>query len=291
MKFLVQAFFVIFIGLFPNNHLEAVKINCSSPVHKNKPRCKGKSETKTPQEFDTWFPIGFNANGIAVGWVQFKSYEELNEYSFRVRGKFTYPIKSYEELNENSFRVRGEFTYPNNLQSIGKLDINCKNKDFYFRPKGVWGVDPDWSAIPQGSGIESVAYYFCKRTAAKKDWGYTDATAYLWDIPEPSRDPANLDGEWILQYDRDDGEAYYNTSVIKNDKTVIYGYFSRSKKGDRSSAQPYDETKYKWVNNSCTENLGSVFFKPEISVTGVWLPPVPGSPGGTNMKVRKQYCN
>jgi hypothetical protein len=270
MKFLVQVCFIIFFGLFPNNYLEAVKINCSSPVHKNKPRCKGKSENKTPKEFDTWFPIGFNENGISVGWVQFKS---------------------YEELNENSFRVRGKFTYPNNLQSIGKLDINCKNKDFYFRPKGVWGVPPDWSAIPQGSGIESVAYYFCKRTAAKEEWGYTDATAYLWDIPEPPRDPSNLEGEWILQYDRDDGEAYYNTSVIKNDKTVIYGYFSRSKNGDRSAAQPYDKSKYKWVNNSCTENLGSVFFKPEISVTGVWLPPVPGRPGGTNMQVRKQYCN
>ena len=275
--------------IFISQPSKPAEINCKSPVHKNKPKCKGKSEVKTTKEFDTWFPIGFNANGIAVGWVQFKSYEELNEYSFRVRGKFTYPIKSSEELKEKSFKFK--FTYPNNLQSIGKLDINCKNKDFYFRPKGVWGVDPDWSAIPQGSGIESVAYYFCKRTAAKKEWGYTDATAYLWDIPEPPRDPANLDGEWILQYDRDDGEAYYNTSVIKNDKTVIYGYFSRSKKGDRSSAQPYDETKYKWVNNSCTENLGSVFFKPEISVTGVWLPPVPGRPGGTNMKVREQYCN
>ena len=270
MKFLVKAFLVIFFSFFPNNYLEAVEINCSSPVHKNKPGCKGKSETKTPKEFDTWFPIGFNENRIAVGWVQFKS---------------------YEELNENSFRVRGKFTYENNLQYIGNLDINCKNKDFYFRPKGVWGAGPDWAAIPQGSGIESVAYFFCKRTAARKDWGYTDATAYLWDIPEPTGDPANLNGEWILQYDRDDGEAYYNSSVIKNDETVIYGFFSRSKKGDRSAAQPFDTSKYQWVNNSCKENLGSVFFKPEISVAGVWLPPQPGRPGGTNMKVRKKYCN
>ena len=289
MKFLIKAFLVIFFGFVPNNFLRAVEINCSSPVHKNKPKCKGKTKTKKIKEFDTWFPIGFNENRIAAAWVQFKSYEELNENSFRVRGKFTYPIKSNEELIEKSFKFK--FTYPNNSQSFGKLDINCKNKDFYFRPKGVWGVDPDWSAIPQGSGIESVAYYFCKRTAAKKEWGYTDATAYLWDIPEPPRDPANLDGEWVLQYDRDDGEAYYNTSVIKNDKTVIYGYFSRSKKGDRSASQPYYKSKYKWVNNSCTENLGSVFFKPDISVTGVWLPPVPGRPGGTNMKVREQYCN
>jgi len=36
-----------------------------------------------------------------------------------------------------------------------------------------------WAAIPQGSGIESVANYFCKRTDAKADWGYTDQTSYL----------------------------------------------------------------------------------------------------------------
>ena len=269
MKNFLKIFLILLFSLFNIELIKAVEINCSSPVHKNKPKCKGKSERKTTKEFDTWFPIGFNENRIAVGWVQFKS---------------------YEELNENSFRVRGKFTYPNNLQYIGNLDINCKNKDFYFRPKGVWGAGPDWAAIPQGSGIESVAYFFCKRTVAKKDWGYTDATAYLWDIPEPTGDPSNLDGEWILQYDKDDGEAYYNTSVVKNDKTVIYGFFSRTKKGDRSAAQPYDTSKYQWVNNSCTENLGSAFFKPEISVSGVWLPPVPGRPGGTNMTVRKKYC-
>ena len=89
MNFLIKAFLIIFFGFFPHNFLKAVEINCSSPVHKNKPRCKGKSETKTPKEFDTWFPIGFNENRIAVGWVQFKSFEELNENSFRVRGKFT----------------------------------------------------------------------------------------------------------------------------------------------------------------------------------------------------------
>jgi len=269
MKFLVKAFLVIFFGFVPNNFLRAVEINCSSPVHKNKPKCKGKSEVKTTKEFDTWFPIGFNENRIAVAWVQYKS---------------------YEELNENSFRVRGKFTYQNNLQYVGNLDINCKNKDFYFRPKGVWGAGSDWASIPKGSGIESVAYYFCKRTAAKKDWGYTDETAYLWDIPAPTGDPANLNGEWIQHYDKDDGEGYYNTSVIKKDNTIIYGMFSRSKKGDRSAAQPSDNSQYSWINNSCSENLASAFYQPDISVPGVWLPPQPGRPGGSNMIVRKKYC-
>ena len=62
MNFLIKAFLIIFFGFLPNNFLNAVEINCSSPVHKNNPRCKGKTENKTPKEFDTWFPIGFNEN-------------------------------------------------------------------------------------------------------------------------------------------------------------------------------------------------------------------------------------
>lgn len=270
MNFLIKAFLIIFFGFLPNNFLNAVEINCSSNVHKNKPRCKGKTSVEKTQEFDSWIPIAFNENRIAAGWVQFKS---------------------YEELNENSFRVRGKFTYPNNLQYIGNLDINCKNKDFYFRPKGVWGAGPDWAAIPQGSGVEGVAKVFCKRTAARKEWGYTDATAYLWDVPAPTGDPSNLVGEWIQHYDKDDGEAYYNTSVIKKNNTVVFGMYSRTKKGDRSAAQPMDTAQYGWVNNSCKENLGSQFYQPDISVPGVWLAPTPGRPGGASMIIRKEYCN
>ena len=184
MRVLVKSLLVIFFAFVPNNFLRAVEINCSSPVHKNKPKCKGKIETKNTKEFDTWFPIGFNEKRIASAWVQFKS---------------------YEELNENSFRVRGKFTYPNNFQYIGNLDINCKNKDFYFRPQGVWGSGSNWASIAKGSGIETVALYFCKRTASRKEWGYTDSTAYLWDVPDPIGDPSNLGGEWIQHYDKDDG--------------------------------------------------------------------------------------
>ena len=72
----------------------------------------------------------------------------IKKYSGQIIGFFSaiiffmllaYIVKPSSEAlkNENSFRVRGKFTYQNNLQYIGNLDINCKNKDFYFRPKGV----------------------------------------------------------------------------------------------------------------------------------------------------------
>ena len=273
MIFFIKAFLIIFFVFLPNNFLNAVEINCSSSVHKNNPRCKGKerkNSVKKEQEFDSWFPIGFNENRIAVGWVQ---------------------LKSFEKLNENSFRLKAKDTLDNGVQRIGKLDLNCKNKDFYFRPQGVWASGGAWAAIPQGSGVEGVAKLFCKRTEAKKEWGYTDATAYLWDIPAPTGDPSNLGGEWIQHYDKDDGEAYYNTSVIKKNNTIIYGMYYRLKKGDRSASQPMDTAKYVWINNSCKENLGSEFYQPDISVPGVWLAPTPGRPGGSGMIIRKKYCN
>ncbi len=42
MKFILKAFPIIFLIFFSNNFLEAVEINCSLPVNKNKALCKGK---------------------------------------------------------------------------------------------------------------------------------------------------------------------------------------------------------------------------------------------------------
>ena len=265
---LISAFLTLFgeLGFKPS---VGVEINCDSIVFRDSEQCAEEKANKKPAEFDSWFPIGYNENRIATSWVQ---------------------LKSYKELNKDSFRLQGKTTYDNGVQVIGKLDVNCKNKDWYFRPKGMLAQGPDWASIAKGSAIEGVGNYFCKRTAAKAEWGYTSRTSYLWNRPDPIGDPANALGEWVLHYDRDDGEGYYNTDVKKDGNSVIYAFFSRSKKGDRSAANPGDTSKYLWINNSCTENLGSVFYQPDISVAGIWGPPVPGRPGGTNMAVRRKYC-
>jgi hypothetical protein len=130
----------------------------------------------------------------------------------------------------------------------------------------------------------------CRRTTAKAEWGYTPQTAYLWDHAPTEEDPANARGEWIKAYDGDDAEAFYNTSVTKSGDVVTYSGFARNKKGERSAAKAEDSAKYVWVRVSCKENLGSVFYRPDISVDGVWLPPNPGRPGGLDMTVKKAYC-
>ncbi len=98
------------------------------------------------------------------------------------------------------------------------------------------------------------------------------------------------EGEWILSYDRDDGEAYYNDAVRDIDGGKMFAMWTRSKKGERSAANPEDTSRYVWVTTSCSKNIGSVFVQLDQSVPGEWLAPSPGRPGGTAMKVRRQYC-
>ena len=69
MEKFIRVFLLIYLGIFSADFLSAVEINCSSPVHKNNPRCKGEStisSEKKADEFDSWFPIGYTENRIAA---------------------------------------------------------------------------------------------------------------------------------------------------------------------------------------------------------------------------------
>jgi hypothetical protein len=218
---------------------------------------------------DTWMPVGFNDKRIAVSWVQARSYEPLNEYSFRLKAK---------GVNE-----RGD-------QIVGRIDVNCKNKDFYFRPNGTWSQQSPWAAIAKGSAMEAVATYFCRRTAARGEWGYTQETEHLWKQPTPSGDPGNATGEWVLANETDEAEVYFNDGVILKKDFVQAALWSRAKKGDRSAATPGDTQGYQWMNVDCKANLNSIFYQPDKSVAGDWLNPVPGRPGGAAMQVKRRFC-
>lgn len=218
---------------------------------------------------DTWIPVGYNKDRIAALWVQ---------------------LKSYEELNENSFRVNAKSTNDNGVQIVGRIDLNCRNKDWYFRPNGIVFQGAPWAAVPQGSGVENLATMLCKKNSARTEWGYSPQTAYLWNYPPTNEDPANARGEWIKAYDGDDAEGFYNTSIKDEGDVVTFAGYTRYKKGDRPAVQAEDSAKYTWFRISCKENLGSVFYKPDISVDGVWVSPAPGRPGGMGFAVKKAYC-
>ena len=149
-KLFISFLAIPFIAISSQAQLLALDINCNSPVWKNRKPCIGKKK-KENSPYGSWFPFGFN-KGTPVNWAQLLSYKELNENSFRLISKFTYPDKEKKE---------------------GKLDINCLNKDYYVRPVGVMSQKSTWAKIPKNSGVETLAKYFCKNTSARDYWGYT----------------------------------------------------------------------------------------------------------------------
>ena len=225
---------------------------------------------------NTWHVIGISKDRIASAWVQ---------------------LKSYEALNENSFRMNAKFSNDNGVQIVGRIDVNCKNKDYYFRPNGILMQLAPWAAIPEGSGVHGLATTYCKSTSAKSEWGFKPETAYLWDAPPIEGDPANAKGDWVEVKNDDNIELYYNTDAKLergfgpgDSGVIVYAAYSRTKKGDRSAAQASDNTEYQWVRNSCKENLYSRFVIRDSSLPGVWWAPQAGIPGGSAMATRKLFC-
>ena len=146
-KLFISFLAIPFIAISSQEQLLALDINCNSPVWKNRKPCIGKKK-KENSPYGSWFPFGFN-KGTPVNWAQLLSYKDLNENSFRLISKFTYPDKEKKE---------------------GKLDINCLNKDYYVRPVGVMSQKSTWAKIPKNSGVETLAKYFCKSTSARGSW-------------------------------------------------------------------------------------------------------------------------
>ena len=251
--FLIPFLAIPIMALSSQVRLLAVDVNCNSPVWRNRKPCIGKIK-KAKSPYGSWFPFGFNKKGTAVNWAQLLSYKELNENSFRLISKFTYPDKEKKE---------------------GKLDINCLNNDYYIRPKGVMSQKSTWAKIPKNSGVETLAKYFCKNTSARGFWGYTEKTRYLWDIPKPVERADSVNGEWIQH---SDGLGWYNTDIQPRANSVIYSYFS-TKTG-----------KYSWINTSCSDNLSSILYQPNNSVSASWLGPKPGRRRGTSLAVKERFC-
>ena len=251
--FLIALFAAPFVAISSQNSLLALEKNCNSPVWRNKEPCIGRNK-KDKFYYGRWFPFGFDKKGEAISFAQ---------------------LLSYKELNENSFRLISKFTYPNRGKTQGKLDINCDNKDYYIRPKGVMSQNSPWAKIPNGSGVETIARYFCKNSLAKASWGYTDGTKYIWDVALPKSGPEEVKGEWIPH---SDGLGWYNTDVEILPKSVIYSYYSNY------------SGNYQWINSSCSANLSSIFYRPNQYVKGKWLGPKPAREKGTSLAVQDRYC-
>ena len=215
-----------------------------------------------------WQPVGVDNYGNITQWINLLSYEPLNNDSFRMQMKL----------------VEG------NKQILGRLDINCRNKDYYLRKRKQMSQRGTWNSLVKGSSFEEIAQFHCKKTDAAPLWGYTSATKYLWDIDKPSYPASNHEGNWLTLYKNRSREFKYNSNTLKISDYILAAYFYQKKQSYQYDPYTSRKSDYGWIAVSCKDNLSSVFRKLSNSSKGEWMAPKPGPIGGGASLIRKAKC-
>ena len=215
-----------------------------------------------------WNPVGFDNYGNTTQWINLLSYKTLNKDSFRMQMKL---------LEENK-------------QILGRLDINCRNKDYYLRKRKQMSQKGTWNSIVKGSSYEEIAQFHCKKTDAAPLWGYTSATKYLWDIDKPSYPASNHEGNWLTLYKNSFSEFKYNINTQKKSDYILAAYFYQKNRSFKNNPYVSQKSDYGWIAVSCKANLSSVFRKLSNSNSGEWMAPKPGPIGGGANLIRKAEC-
>ena len=218
-------------------------------------------------KFD-WLPIGFDNYGNITQWINLLSYKSLNKDSFRIQVK----------LVEGSKQI------------LGRLDINCRNKDYYLRKRKQMSQRGTWNSLVKGSSFEEIAQFHCKKTDAAPLWGYTSATKYLWDIDKPSYPASNHEGNWITLYKNSSSEFKFNSNTQKKSGYILAAYFYQKNHSFKNNPYVSRKSDYGWIAVSCKDNLSAVFRKLSTSNSGEWMAPKPGPIGGGANLIRKAEC-
>ena len=215
-----------------------------------------------------WHPVGVDNYGNITQWINLLSYKTLNNDSFRMQMKL----------------VEG------NKQILGRLDINCRNKDYYLRKRKQMSQRGTWNSLEKGTSYEEIAQFYCKNTAAAPVWGYTSATKYLWDIEKPSYPASNHQGDWISLYKNNSSEFKYNLNTQENSGYVLAAYFYQQNQSYKNTKSRLAKSYYGWIAVSCRTNLHSTFKKFGHHGEGEWMAPKKGVPGGGASFIRKAKC-
>ena len=215
-----------------------------------------------------WQPVGVDNYGNITQWINLLSYEPLNDDSFRMQMKL----------------LEG------NKQILGRLDINCRNKDYYLRKRKQMSQRGTWNSLVKVSSYEEIAQFHCKKTDAAPLWGFTSATKYLWDIDKPSYPASNHEGNWVTLYKNNSSEFKYNSNIQKKSDYILAAYFYQKNQSYKKNPYISRKSDYGWIAVSCKDNLSSVFRKFSTSNSGEWMAPKPGPIGGGASLIRKAKC-
>ena len=217
-----------------------------------------------------WHPVGVDQYGNITEWINISSFKDLNKDSFRLQMKL---------LEENK-------------AILARLDLNCRNKDYYLRKKRKMSQKGTWNSIPKGSSFEEIAKFYCKKTSAASNWGYTANTKYLWGIEKPTLEASspNLQGKLIKVYKNNSSEFQYNSKIKKLTDSVLAAYYFKKKSHKKYSPHISSKYNFGWIVVSCKEKLHSTFKKFDNTNIGEWTAPKTGRIGGGADAIRKAEC-
>ena len=215
-----------------------------------------------------WQPVGVDNYGNITQWINLLSYETLNDDSFRMQMKLA----------------------DGNKEILGRLDINCRNKDYYLRKRKKMSQRGTWKSLVKGSSFEEIAQFHCKKTDAAPLWGYTSSTKYLWDIEKPTYPASNHEGNWVTLYKNNSSEFKYNSNIQKKSGYILAAYFIQKKQSYKKNPYISQKSDYGWIAVSCEANLSSIFRKLGNSASGEWMAPKLGPIGGGASLIRKAKC-
>ena len=128
MKFILKAFPIIFLIFFSNNFLEAVEINCSLPVNKNKAICKGKSKNEVkfnPKELIekvTVSIVGINGDNQPGSGVIVK--KENNIYSVLTAAHVVCGL-SNQSFDTSEFEIITIDNFVHDSYGESNLNVKC----------------------------------------------------------------------------------------------------------------------------------------------------------------------
>ena len=220
-------------------------------------------------EKSEWQPVGVDNYGNITQWINLSSYKSLNKDSFRMKIR----------LLEGNKQVRG------------RLDINCRNKDYYLRKKREISQKGPWNKIIKGSSFYEIAEFYCKRTYAASDWGYTRQTKYLWDIEKPTYSASSHEGNWLTLYKNNSSEFKYNSNIQKSSDYILAAYYYQQNQSYKNSNSRLAKSNYGWIAVSCKTNIHSIFKKFGHHTEGEWMAPKRGVRGGGASFIRKANCD
>ena len=141
-----------------------------------------------------WFPVGVDNYGNITQWINLLSYKPLNNDSFRMQMKL----------------IEG------NKQILGRLDINCRNKDYFLRKRKQMSQRGTWISLEKGTSFEEVAQFTVRKQRRHLSGDIQQRQNIYGILKNLHIQLSSHEGDWLTLYKNNSSEFKYNSNVQRD---------------------------------------------------------------------------